>query len=388
MDQKKKLVEEDYFKCMAAFDLCLLLKQKPSLFKIFNSDSEEIKMKKKANKEYLMSQLGFVGEKTLKYIFGMRLLDINNTEFQSKSLDDFDQYFRGSNKKLNDIANYLGVDITSDAYKELINYQDSTRQKAHNFDFWYQIINVLMNDYMQKFSDYMKAKIISDLFIDYCKYEDFYYVEHGLLDYKYCYALEGAIFPLSNYSSVFSISDLPSPVDYYIPPDTRIEAFINSRLDKIKEYGDSFVRYRFAFNNSDDKEADLNFMFELIGNLVSFVKLIHAGGLNFDLDLEFAKKKIEEYADILKISKKDVQDYLKLGLNKKIYDSLFQNNFSYSPGEIKLLMDLGLNQNEIANAIMLRIRSYDIVHYREKGITELKDIADKKRNFIIGRGNY
>jgi DNA-binding CsgD family transcriptional regulator len=57
--------------------------------------------------------LGVVGEKLLKYIFGIYLLELNNKQIMSKTPEEFDELFRASNKRIKEIANILKLNTNS-----------------------------------------------------------------------------------------------------------------------------------------------------------------------------------------------------------------------------------------------------------------------------------
>ena len=154
---KQKIID-DYYLCLGAFQNCNELYQKRENFEILKDDTPSQIGIKKGRKADLLSNLGKVGEKAFKYIIGLE----NLRTYPNQDLNNFEMLWKKPNA-LKDFAKKHGIDEDNPNFIELKNYYDENNQKAHNFAYWFLVINIIMKDISKKFEQYMIYMIQSDM---------------------------------------------------------------------------------------------------------------------------------------------------------------------------------------------------------------------------------
>lgn len=379
---KIDLIEKDYKICMATYKIANTSYEQ--IYKTGNYTLED--------KEVILSQLGLVGEKCLKYIFAKKLMLIENSAFEAKTLDQFDEVLRGSNKRLNEIASILKIDMNTDEYKALLDYKDENSQKGHNFDYWYKIINVFMNNYIDKLlRDFLINKYLSEDILDDCKYHNEYY------NYEY-----------NDYQNAKFVSLLfPQFAWTFSRKTPNSEELLKKQKESIKKTGDAFTRFRYAFNNKNNVNINLEDAYELIKNIVDITNMIHkSDDLYFEFYDEFFDYRIDQVKKYIKVPNNNLDEYLKLNLSSNVFKVIFDSGFDYTVEEIKEFQKLGFNNeslfyllseeigyNEIEELLKLGYKVEDInyvlmsVHnnieiikkYNEQGINDIEKIKELER---------
>ena len=139
-EKNKEKIMDDFYKCIGTFEnYKLLYGNKQTILDVYLSDSDELKKIKKGRTEDLLSNLGKVGEKAFKYIFGLRILEL----YPNLSEEEFDKFFRKKGP-LKDMANKKGINDNSEEFQKIINYEDFNKKENHNYHYWYLIIQTLM----------------------------------------------------------------------------------------------------------------------------------------------------------------------------------------------------------------------------------------------------
>lgn len=359
----KRLIIDDFYKCIGAFENCRLLYNCKDCFKIFNSDSEEEKRIKIGRMDDLLSELGKVGEKSFKYILGLELLKTYpNYDYKS-----FEVFFKKSSA-LCDFAERHGIDRNDSNFVKLINYDDSCNQKTHNFDYWYSIIEFIMKEISNKFKKYIEYSCQSEMLVDFFKGECLH--DDALLP------LRIAVFPKCFDNSFESI---PSISEEYL------ENIIDLIRKSLKKSGDIFTRFRYASNNKDNKSFNIDEVYENINYIVDFIKLIHScnDDLYFDIDKMFANKRALELADLINIDKKDMVIIFSLNLDDFIIEELLFGNF-YSYQDIINLLKVGVSKDDLGDVIELNLMPSSVEYFFKQGITDYNVMRDKLDSYIVG----
>ena len=360
-----KRVIDDYYKCIGAFENCRLIYSYRDSFNISDADFEEIKAIKKGREEDLLSELGKVGEKAFKYILGLEILKI----YPNIDSESFESFFK-KNSALKNLAEKHGISRDNEEFLQLINYTDSNNQKAHNFDFWYSVIDVIMKDFSNKFKKFIEYSVQSTMLYDYCENENEFMYDFGRY-HGFSLPFQAVIFPnIINHG----YEDVPSLTE------KQLNAIIDLKRKTIRKCGDIFTRFRYASNNFDNKEFNLDETYDIINNIITFINMIHYSNdnLDFDLDIEFAKNKATELSNILNLDKEEIDNFFSLGLCFGDLESLlFDNGYTYDT--IKKLLEIGVSKNDLWVVMAQCLYPRDILYFNKIGITdyyEMRKIID------------
>lgn len=353
---KIDLIEKDYKICMSTYENAKFLYEGKYKNRDYSLEDKEV----------LLSQLGLVGEKCLKYIFAKRLMLIKNSGFETKTLDQFDEILRGSNKRLNEIATILKIDMNTEEYKSLLEYKDENSQKGHNFDYWYKIINVFMDNYIDNLlKDFLISKYMSEDIIDDCKYHNEFY------DYRYD----------DYHNAKFQSALFPQFAWWFTGKVPKSTDLLEKQKESIEKAGDAFTRFRYAFNNKSNININLEDAYELIGHIIDLTKMIHkTDKLYFSLYDEFFYYRIDQVKKYIKVPNNNLDEYLALNLSSDIFNELFRKGFNYTVEEIKELKNMGFTNEELFSLIEEGIKSNHIKELLNLGY-ELEDIKDVSLHF-------
>lgn len=358
----KRKVLDDYYKCVGAFLNCCKLYQQRTNYIITKNNTEEEKLIKKGMQEDLLSNLGKVGEKAFKYIIGLENLNINPNQDENA----FESLWKKTTA-LKDFAQKHGIAQTNPKFIELINYHDDNNQKAHNFHYWFCVMDLMLHSLSKKFEKYMEYTIQSKELIEYCQkrneYRYVYNFGYEFID-EISLPFRNAIFP---HLIEFELEDLP------FVPKKDIELIKNNNLEAIKKNGDIFTRLRYASNNTNNLEFNLDEVFELIQNIVTFINLIHYNNddFNFDLNKSFAKIQALKYKEYLRVSEEEINNLFDLDIiGADLALTIFETNYSYS--NIKNLLDIGIPISDLKSVMREGLQARTIKFFFEKGITDYR----------------
>ena len=356
MGELYELLEKDYELAIGAFENIQLLYM--HRFKDNNYTETQ-----KAN--FLMN-LGVVGEKLLKYIFGIYLLELNNKQIMSKTPEEFDELFRASNKRIKEIANILKLNTNSLEFQKLLNYQDENNQKAHNIEYYYYLINTLNHSYLENlFKKYFEWKSFSDKPL------------YGGVDYGDGFVLPPiiALFP-SELNGIYSVRDFE-----FEEAKEKAQTYLKILKDySLKKGGDSFTRFRYAINNGDNRDININAFYESIIDILNIANMVHNNkSLNFNIEYEFFKYSFLHNSSFLGYDKEQARYILELDLKYSTYFNMFEIGDYYSFKEIKELVDYGFNKEDLKFVFNSGLKLKTILSYYDKGIHSLNIIAEKER---------
>ena len=379
-EKNKNKILNDYYKMVGAFLNCQMIYESKTLFELSESDTEEQILIKIGRKEDLLSELGKVGEKLCKYILGLEYLKT----YPNSDENNFESFFRKSSV-LKDFSEKHGIKESEQKLQYLYNYNDANNQKAHNYDYWFLVIEMIMPEYLKKIQRYLIYLKQSDLLISYCQ-------KHGTIFEPY--------FDFDDYSKAFyeknegkQVSDL---FKLAIFPDwamltnsksnfikKRIEFLLQTNREAIRRSGDIFTRFRYAANNLDNKDIDLDETFNIINKLVAFVMMIHENddNLDFDLEVAYAKYKALQYSDLVGISKDEIEKKLDLDLGYVNYSRVLLNK-KYSSKELDRLLNLGISKHDLWFVVEDEIFARDIEYSRSIGIYSIDKISEMKRKYV------
>ena len=354
MKELYELLEKDYGLAVGTFENMQLLYN----YRFKNNNYTETQ---KAN--FLMN-LGVIGEKLLKYIFGIYLLELNNKQIMSKTPEEFDELFRASNKRIKEIANILKLDLNSLEFQKLLNYKDENNQKAHNIEYYYYLINTLNHSYLENlFKKYFEWKSFSDKPL------------YGGVDYGDGFVIPPiiALFP-SELNGLYNVRDIEFE-EAKEKSQTHLKILKNYSL---KKGGDSFTRFRYAINNADGRNINIDAFYESIIQILNITIMIHNNkSLSFDLDYEFFKYSFLHNSSIIGFNEEQAKYILNLDLGYSTYFNMFGLNY-YSYEEIKEIVDYGFDEREMKLIFNFGLKLKTILSYYEKKIYDLNIIHKKE----------
>lgn len=360
-ETNKAKIMDDYYKCVGTFEnFKLLYGNKESIFDINPSDTEESKKIKKGRVEDLLSNLGKVGEKAFKYIFGLRILEL----YPNLSEEEFDKFFRKKGP-LKDMANKKGINDNSEEFQKIINYEDFNKQENHNYHYWYLIIQTLMEDVSIKFKNYIEYKLKTSILVEYCKKEDrFKDIIFGYPELSLPFKFALAPFNSTEFESI------PKKAR-----DSEIKILNDAKIKAIEESGDIFTRYRYAFNNRDNKTISLDKTYEIIEILVNFINIIHKCNdkLDFDLEKEYFKEMLIENQNITGIDINEINKMFSLDLNAydlDIYLLEIQTDYNH----LKNLLDCNVSKEDLTYVLQQGLTSRSIKYYNSIGIYDYDEM--------------
>lgn len=377
MDELYKLIDDDYELAIGAFENMQLLYE----YRFANNKYTE------AQKSNFLMNLGVIGEKLLKYIFGIYLLDLNNSQIITRTPKEFDDYFRASNKKIREIATIAKIDLNSPEIQFLLNYQDDNNQKGHNMDFFYNLINTLNPSYLDNlFKKFFEWKLLSDwesldIITEEAEIDDGYVTNEDTI-YKNFYI---------NTSNSDDVIDWVEPKILLFPDEVEgiygIEhktmgkthqkaaaSLKKFRSDSLKKAGDSFTRFRYAINNSDNRKISVSDFYDSLCDILNVAIMIHNNkSLNFDIDYELMKYSLLHNSTNLGFTDDEIEFILNLNLEYKTYFYMFEMS-NYKFAEIKEIVDYGYGINDLNFIFQCGLKLKTILSYNEQGIYSLEEI--------------
>lgn len=377
-EKNKSKIINDYYKLIGAFYNCKLIYENSSSFEINEFDTEEEANIKIGRQEDLLSELGKVGEKLFKYILGLEYLKI----YPNSDETSFESFFRKSNI-LKDFIKRHGIDENDIRLNQIMNYADANNQKAHNYDYWFSIIELAMPECFKKIQRFLIYLEQSDIFLNYCIEHNGFFDPFAVYDYdteQLCSdgrtvsrEFELVIFPdycnISNHDSKLT--------------EKQVKLLLETNREAIRKSGDAFTRFRYASNNLDNKKISVEDTYNVISKLVIFVMMIHEynDNLDFDLNMAYTKYKALELCEYVNASKEEINKKFELELGYAQYLALlFDKN--YSARELEKLMALGVPKNLLWHATEFNIFARDIEYSKTLGITDIEEIARRKQKYI------
>ena len=366
----------DYYLCLGAFNNCIEIYNRRELFKINDTDSEEVKKIKQAQINDLMSNLGKVGEKALKYIIALQKVKIAPNE----DLKSLEAVYRGDNA-MKHFAKQLGYESDNEDIQEILKYEDYNHQKAHNFDFLFLIIEKLMPEQFKKIKNSILYDIQSRLM-----YEA---VTKKEVDDTFNF-VRAIIFPQFVLEAGFSYDELEE-----IPNKRKMNKKDYDVYRKIiAQSGDIFTRLRYYSNNPQDKEFNLDYIFQIINYFIKYIQMIHANKDNLDFNLEeyFAKNQAFRNSSLIHLSNEEINSIFNLNTSLSVKEMLlFQEKKHVDLGEnpytyqmVETLIQLNLSPAYITKIIEFDLSPRFVEFCLSEGIEDIQEMSDLRDRYIEG----
>jgi len=362
----KDKILDDYYKCIGSFKNCKNLYKRKSNYTIKKNDSEEDKKIKKGMQEDLLSTLGKVGEKAFKYIIGLENLRISPNQDETS----FESLWKKSSA-LKEFAKKHGIADTNASFITLLNYQDDNNQKAHNFDYWFSVMNLLMKKVTEKFKKFISYTIQTEVLIKYCEENDEFKYYGVYIDSDYeelSLPFRAAIFPNLidlQYDNIPSLNE------------QEVSHMISLKRLIIKKNGDIFTRLRYASNNPKNDSFNIDEVFELISIIIRFIKMIHENNdnLDFDLNKSYAKEQSLKYKYYLNISEEEINNLFNLEiLGTDLALTVFETNYSYK--SIKKLLEIGVPKEDLRKVMREGLPARIVKQFFDRGIKDYRKMRE------------
>ena len=366
----------DYYLCLGAFKNCIELYNKRDSFKINDNDSIEIKKIKQAQMNDLMSNLGKVGEKALKYIIALQKVKVAPNE----DLKSLEALYRGDNA-MKYFVKQLGFCLDSSDIQEIFDYKDYNNQKSHNFDFLFLIIERLIPDQFNKFKNYILYDIQSKLMNE--------AIINGEVDASFSF-VKAIILPKFAIEVGFTYDD-----DEELPNRRKMNKKEYDIYRKIiKQSGDIFTRLRYYSNDPKDREFNLDDIFKTINYFIQYIEIIHDNGDNLDFNLEeyFALLQSFKHASLLYLSNDDIINIFNLNIDlrikekllfqEKAYRDLDENPYTYKM--VQNLIQLKLSSDYIYKIINYNLAPRFVEFCLSNGIDDIDEMDYLYNQYING----
>ena len=377
--QNLNIIKNDYYKCIGTWENCkTIYKEISKISNNIKENTEEYYIYK-SQIEDLLSNLGKVGEKSLKYIIGLEYIE-RNPNADSNSLNNL---FKKT-KTLKDFITRHGIQENDERLTKITKYDDINNQKAHNFDYWYTALELSMphiiNDINELFYNLLQSESV------YKKYKNSLIEEYDN-DYKLAPNTYNKI--TTNLFTIICpdiLSGLTNKqVKYYGGIKKNIsKRELENKRNKIKECGDAFTRYRYASNNPDNQTFPLNDLIKIISVFVLYITFIHNNNnnLNIDININYAKYQCINHKDILNSSEQDIIKVFNYYISNsfELVEILF-SKFTFQ--EISRIIDLGVSKNNFINIIeKSKLNSGIIKHYKSIGITDYQQMEELYEEYL------
>jgi len=243
-------------------------------------------------------------------------------------------------------------------------------------------MDIIMKDTSVLFEQYMCYNIQSNLLIKECfENDEFKYI--SLINYEdhveISMPFRAAIFP--------NLLELRYDSIPFVP-EAMLKIMIKTRKESFKKNGDIFTRLRYASNNPNHLKFNTEEVYEIIKNIVTFIKMIHENNdiLDFDLNKSYAKYKAIEYHEHLGVSVEEIENLFTLDLTgNELALTVFESNYSYS--SIKRLLDIGVPKQDIRKVMREGLHARSVEYFFKRGITNYSKMREYL-DYFIENGDY
>lgn len=362
--KKQKDIENDYINTIACFENITTLLKYGDL-EIKENDSKEKKIIKEGKKRETLVLLGRTAEMSFKYILKLIFMDLE----PNLTYDEFINKLKVNKTTINFLANRMQVNKGT-LVQDILKTHESG-PISHDFYCIYSIFDKIFPDIITRYKEVIKLNLKSKNAMKVMK-------ELGVEEYSF------VCFP----ELAFTLKgEVKTDVEEIIE-------ILKERNKTIKKSGNIFTRFRYHSENKTRKKCDINEIYELVADVVLYIKLIHLnkGKLNFDLERAYSKYMLIENKENFNIrfSKDEIE---KLYSNKKldiemIEVLLFYNKLSFS--EIEEILKSKIRKNDYLDIFYNSLNLETIEYFKSIGIDSYLQMRcelsrkgkDKGRNFL------
>lgn len=351
MSEREKILEEiiaDYNLAIAEFENASLVYD---AIKDLNDSKRE---------EALIIWLANVGELAFKYV--MRLEQINRRSYSTyvaykneEFVDDRTQE-RKHIRDFADLAHIIPRSNFASQCSDIINFQG--KEIGHNFYYLYLVINHLFPNQVNNLNSIINFKKKSEKVLKSDLPED-----------------------LKNQFSIFTNKTIDNMS--LTEEQRRTLEFINNIV--LSTSGDAFVTLRYFDNNPNKKTYNLDDIYHLIENIITYVKAIHISNddINCDIENAYVKMKIIEQCE--KFGKtpefiNSVFSHSRLTREFDIQEAILLYTALSEEEIIALLDDSNISNKDLYLLIRNNINHTEYDYFSSKGIKNPTDMILMKEN--------
>ena len=324
---------------------------------IFLSD-EELQNKAKVRKKVLLTDLGKVGEFTLKYILLLKQM----RDYPNQSFEEFNSkpiYGLADRGTGNTYINQYHMD--SSLVSRVRESKDNhPLQPLHDYDYLFEMLGIL------------EPNVIANIMIYLELYSKSSKVEKSCL--TDLFKISGMCFPQFVHGGLI---------------DENIEEIQKNReefIRVIRESGDAFTRLRYLANNPDNKQYSLLDTLTLLDCLTNYARLVHEANyddIDKDIAVAFSKDKI------LSIKKNLLDSRDEFNEQRVFLDELFdidrvRDNLnlqetiglrtSLTVDEIKVLLESDYSNEDLYAIITNNLDANKLRYFNEHGVYLVSDM--------------
>lgn len=358
-EQKMNDILSDYYSTIGRF---MNVSETISLntFKIKDNDDEETKKVKEGQQREILIDLGRVAEMAFKYIIKIRRMELYpnepylDTVINGNIVKGFKEKETLTAAVIRDLGNK--VHASQEDIDSVLNVS-GIGPKAHNFNYLYSIVDKLMPDVKNKLNEVIGIKFKSNNIAN--------VFDERNLDEQYV---------------VFPNESLKTHADM---EKERIDIInlINSRIQTIEDSGDIFTRLRYFANNPFDKKFSIEDVYDMLTDIVLFIKLIHLShdNLHFNPEIAFSFYTLKNNPSYARFS---IEDIKKIYSHDKVKDntSAIMDAIFYS-GKLtidEIIKILDCDQIDVKDYTYVFVHSLNletIFYFRSIGIEDYEDMA-------------
>ena len=367
-NEKIEDITKDYYSTIGAFDnVSVLLSQK--VWEVTENDDEETIKTKEGRKDDLLVDLGRIAEMAFKYIIKIRRMELypNEPYLDTVVNGNLTKGFKDKGTLTAGVIRDFGNHVhASTGDVDLILNVSGVGPKAHNFNYLYLIIEKLMPDVYDKLKTFMEIKIKSE-----------------------------------NIAKIFKEEEIEYPIFTVFPNDSlktkkeedeeekQIRQLIAKRNSTIVYSGDIFTRLRYYSNNPFDKNFNIEEIYDVVANIISFIKVIHLydENLDFNPEIAFSYYKLKNNPSLSKFNKEEITKIYSHNKIKTNCDHIMDSIFYSNDMTFDEIMEI-INSDDIPEDSYLCIFTNEltlekILYFRSIGIDDYEEMASELKNSLF-----
>ena len=364
-NKKKEDITEDYYSTIGGFDnVSVLLSQK--LWEVNEHDDDETKKIKEGRQRDILVALGKIAEMAFKYIIKIRRMELfpNEPYLDTNINGNIVKGFRDKEKLPAGVIRDFGnrVHASTSDIDSILNVA-GVGPKAHDFNYLYLIIEKLMPDVYDNLKTFMEIKIKSENIAKIFKEEE---IEYPIF----------TVFPNDSLKTKKEEDD----------EEKQIRALIAKRNSTIVYSGDIFTRLRYYSNNPFDKNFNIEEIYDVVANIISFIKVIHLydENLDFNPEIAFSYYKLKNNPSLSKFNKEEITKIYSHNKIKTNCDHIMDSIFYSNDMTFDEIMEI-INSDDIPEDSYLCIFTNEltlekILYFRSIGIDDYEAMASELKN--------
>lgn len=364
-NKKKEDITEDYYSTIGGFDnVSVLLSQKE--WEVTEHDDDETKKIKEGRQRDILVALGKIAEMAFKYIIKIRRMELfpNEPYLDTNINGNIVKGFRDKEKLPAGVIRDFGnrVHASTSDIDSILNVA-GVGPKAHDFNYLYLIIEKLMPDVYDNLKTFMEIKIKSENIAKIFKEEE---IEYPIF----------TVFPNDSLKTKKEEDD----------EEKQIRALIAKRNSTIVYSGDIFTRLRYYSNNPFDKNFNIEEIYDVVANIISFIKVIHLydENLDFNPEIAFSYYKLKNNPSLSKFNKEEITKIYSHNKIKTNCDHIMDSIFYSNDMTFDEIMEI-INCDDIPEDSYLCIFTNEltlekILYFRSIGIDDYEAMASELKN--------